>query len=161
VDIVSQATAPDGTIDYAAAIAAAGAAGYQVILGTPQAELLVGTAGDDFMYGDAGIDTIDGLDGDDCLVGGIDGSEILGRGGDDALFGGPNHDALMGGLGADSLFGGDGWDQLAGGDKFGSSPYLGPDPGDLEDGGPDVTLRGDFCSLFGSPSAVDCEGVWP
>ena len=68
----------------------------QVLLGTPDNDILTGMGGND---------TLQGLKGNDILQG---------QGGDDILFGGQDNDTLIGGEGNDQLTGDQGQDLLTG-----------------------------------------------
>jgi poly-gamma-glutamate synthesis protein (capsule biosynthesis protein) len=103
------------------------------IIGSPEADRLVGTDGDDVIVGRGGSDSIRGLGGDDLVCGG-DGNDLLNGGdGADRLLGGEGTDLLVGGSGDDMLRGGDGDDRLAGG--AGSDTGLGDAGSDTIDGG--------------------------
>lgn len=93
-----------------------GTDGDDVICGLGGADLLVGGAGDDVLRGGPGHDTLEGGPGDDELRGGNHGDLLLGGIGDDELWGGSGHDVVRGGPGDDLAYGGPGTDEVRGGD---------------------------------------------
>jgi len=68
--------------------------GYNVIVGTDNADNLNGTAGRDVIFGLAGNDVIHGNDGADVICGGT---------GDDTISGGKGADVLIGGQGFNTV----------------------------------------------------------
>src|SRR5215207_6383142 len=114
-----------------------GGRGEDLLRGRAGNDLLLGGQGDDRILGGPGDDLISANQGDDSLFGGA-GADLLGGGsGDDRLLGGPGPDRRYGGPGRDVLFGGSGNDLLVGG------------PGkDRLDGGP-----GDNVLVQGLPKA--------
>jgi Ca2+-binding RTX toxin-like protein len=78
----------------------------EVIVGTPQADLIAGDSSSETLIGGAGNDVLSGNNGNDTL---------LGLEGDDIVLGGEGQDLLRGWLGADRLFGGRGNDRVSGG----------------------------------------------
>ena len=104
------------------------------VVGTPDADQIVGgrlavrflgQAGDDQLFGGGGADLLKGgsgrdrlrgLNGEDKLAGGSGGDKLIGGRKDDFLSGGGGGDILAGGNGADHLSGGFGDDRLRGGD---------------------------------------------
>jgi Ca2+-binding RTX toxin-like protein len=78
----------------------------EVVIGTPQADLLAGDSSSETLIGGAGNDVLDGNRGNDTL---------LGLEGDDILVGDEGQDLLRGWTGADRLFGGRGNDRVSGG----------------------------------------------
>lgn len=85
------------------------------IVGTEEADYLVGTNGHDFIIGGAGADRLEGLNGHDTLCGGPGDDVLLGGSGPDRLFGDTGNDELRGGIHRDLLRGGSGGDALFGG----------------------------------------------
>ncbi|HKH22000.1 MAG TPA: calcium-binding protein [Solirubrobacterales bacterium] len=95
----------------------------EVVVGTPQsdvlagdssAETLVGAAGDDTLVGNSGRDTLLGLEGNDQIFGGSGRDLLSGWLGNDREFGGPNADRVSGGPGRDLVVGNRGRDILKG-----------------------------------------------
>ncbi len=85
-----------------------------------QALATAGSAGDDSLIGDTGADTLSGLagndtiygrEGNDNLNGGADNDRIYGEAGNDTLTGGAGNDLLNGGQGADRYVFNSGWGQ--------------------------------------------------
>ncbi|MBS7542959.1 ExeM/NucH family extracellular endonuclease [Ancylobacter oerskovii] len=93
----------------------AGTPGDDVLVGSDEAEYIVGGAGDDALSGLGGDDRLEGGRGDDVLSGGAGDDKLFGEDGDDLLDGGVGNDLLKGGAGADRLAGGLGDDRLDGG----------------------------------------------
>ena len=96
------------------------------IVGSDEADLILGLAGDDTLEGSLGDDTLVGGGGvdflkgganDDTLYGGGEGDTLRGGSGDDTLYGNKGDDMLYGALGNDTLVGGAGNDILEGGDN--------------------------------------------
>jgi Ca2+-binding RTX toxin-like protein len=99
--------------------------GFEVIIGTAQADTLSGGSvdetlsggdGDDFVQGDGGNDRVGGGDGDDTVWGGSGNDTIYGGIGNDRLRGGADDDAIYGGGGNDTIQGDTGNNWLEGGD---------------------------------------------
>lgn len=88
-------------------------AGDDVLIGTTEADRIVGLGGNDELLGRGGEDVIRGGTGDDLLSGGVDNDSLVGDAGDDVLSGGMDNDTLMGGQGADFLSGGQGRDMIS------------------------------------------------
>jgi Ca2+-binding RTX toxin-like protein len=95
----------------------------EVVVGTPQADLiagdsssetLIGAAGNDILSGNNGNDTLLGLEGDDLLVGGQGTDLLRGWTGADRLFGGRGNDRASGGPDGDLVVGNRGHDVLKG-----------------------------------------------
>ncbi len=123
--------------------------GDDLLVGTPQADVLEGGPGNDCLVGLGGDDTLDGGAGHDWLEGGagddvLDGDGVTtdkGQAGNDWLWGGAGDDVLQGRWGHDALYGGDGADELTGG--YGDDRLDGQEGDDDLDGGSgDDTLRG-------------------
>jgi autotransporter-associated beta strand protein len=125
----------------------------QIVVGTMNADSIVGTHLTDLIFGQDGDDTLYGLDASDCLFGGAGmdliyggnlNDKILGGSGDDLLYGGADEDIVLGGSGNDSIFGEYGHDRLEGGS---GNDYLdgGGDHDTLNGGvGLDTVLGGDL-----------------
>jgi len=96
---------------------------YNIIVGGPEDDLLVGTNLSDLIFAFSGDDIISGGKGNDC---------IFGEEGDDIIFGNEGNDGISGGEGSDVLKGQSGNDQISGG--FGL---------DVIDGGDDI----DSCNV--------------
>jgi len=108
----------------------------------PEDQELIGTSDADELVGGAGNDTLDGRRGDDMLDGGAGNDTLLGRRGADKLYGGRGDDALSGDGGDDRLFGGRGNDLLEGG--AGNDVLRGGRDDDVLIGGAgDDVMRGD------------------
>jgi len=88
---------------------------YNDILGTHDAETLVGTGANDAIQAYQGDDVMRGMDGNDILRGGGGHDTIYGGYGKDQLHGGNRGDELYGRVGQDTLWGGNGNDKLDGG----------------------------------------------
>ncbi len=95
-----------------------------LLVGTPNADVIVGLGGDDEISGDGGSDRICGSGGDDelggrrgndRLIGGSGKDRLLGNGGRDRLKGKGGRDRLKGNRGGDRLKGNRGRDRLRGG----------------------------------------------
>lgn len=136
-----------------------GTEGDDILIGTPQHDVLdagggddivYGREGDDIIYGGAGNDHLIGGDGDDVIFGGSGNDVIIGGAGNDTLFGEDGDDILFGDDGEDLLFGGTGDDELHGGSGddhldggAGNDTLYGDNGNDLLDGGDgDDTLSG-------------------
>ncbi len=97
------------------------------LLGSVDADYLIGADGDDVLDGDAGDDTLEGGIGDDRLMGGNGNDQLLGGVGDDRLSGGAGEDRLGSGVGDDVALGGSGDDVVNGG---GGQDFLSGGSGD-------------------------------
>lgn len=82
------------------------------IIGTSQAEYLIGEGGNDRIYGRNGADFIDGNNGRDTIFGGRGSDTINGHNGRDTIYGGLGNDIIYGNSGKDKLFGGSGNDEF-------------------------------------------------
>ena len=85
------------------------------VVGTSEADTMLGMNGDDRLYGRGGRDEIHGGRGDDRLYGQSNDDTIYGGEGNDLLAGGYDDDVLFGGAGNDELYGEIGADRLEGG----------------------------------------------
>lgn len=97
--------------------------GDDVILGTPEDDVIDGLGGDDTICGGEGKDRIDGGAGHDRLYGQQDGDVLRGGPGNDSIYGqqgwdtlkgGHGNDVIRGGTGKDTIFGGTGADSIEG-----------------------------------------------
>ena len=88
------------------------------IVGTTDADVLVGSAGPDHICGLNGNDTIRAGAGDDIVDGGNGGDTLRGEDGNDLLLGGNGNDTLVGGAGSDVMRGGNAADAFDGSDGF-------------------------------------------
>ena len=89
----NQALAIDLTTTTAPQITGS-ATGFQNVIGTPQADLIIGSAGDNVLSGGGG---------DDLIVAGLGNDQLLGDAGRDMLLGGGGGDTLAGGDDGDLL----------------------------------------------------------
>lgn len=118
-----------------------GSNGPEVLVGTPDADVVAAFGGDDVIEGRGGADVICAGPGDDMVFGGSGADVLLGGAGDDILRGAAGGDTLVGGSGADLLQGDGGPDTAFGGD--GDDVLKGGSRADLLLGGPgDDVLRG-------------------
>jgi Ca2+-binding RTX toxin-like protein len=99
-------------------------AGFEAVLGSGNADTLLGGLGRETLDGTLGSDSLAGQDGADLLFGGGGNDTLDGGNGQDSLRGGGQNDLLLGGVGndllrgeadKDTLIGGTGVDTLAGG----------------------------------------------
>lgn len=135
------------------------------VIGSDEADLLVGTkcaddisggdgndsidarAGDDFVDGGNGSDHIVGGSGNDLIHAGYGDDTVFGGAGADVIFGEQGNDRLFGDEGRDTLYGGDGHDRLWGGDDHdmlfgdaGNDELMGEAGNDHLDGGAGADL---------------------
>ena len=89
--------------------------GDDVILGTPDVDVINALGGDDTICGFGGDDVIDGGDGVDRIFAGAGDDQINGGAGNDFIAGGAGRDWINGNNGNDRILGGDGADVLNGG----------------------------------------------
>ncbi len=87
----------------------------QVLVGTPDDDVVVAGNGGALIFGLGGDDTIYGGNGKDCLVGGDGNDTLVGGNGKDVLLGGESNDTLHGDGDGDVIDGGNGKDLLDGG----------------------------------------------
>ena len=100
-------------------------AGHDVVLGTPDDDVINAGGGSDIVCGGGGNDRIDLGTGNDRAIAGTGNDVVYGRSGVDRLEGGSGNDRLLSGDDNDTLFGAAGADALDGGtgsDKL----YAGP-----------------------------------
>jgi Ca2+-binding RTX toxin-like protein len=126
------------------------ALGGERIVGSDDADTILGTPRDDVMDARAGADIVLGREGDDVIEGGEGNDRLIGGDGNDVIHGGPGHDIIFGGDGNDVLFGdagddfidaGDGDDVVIGGE--GNDIVLAGKGRDIVEGGPgDDNLEG-------------------
>jgi Ca2+-binding RTX toxin-like protein len=121
----------------------------EIIIGTPDQDIIDGSAGNDTIQGRESTDILCGGPGNDNLQGGTSPDIIFGQAGSDTLSGGFEDDYLNGGSGNDKLYGNEGDDILEGGS---GSDYF--NCGD----GSDVVL--DFHPAQGDTMTTDCETVF-
>lgn len=119
----------------------AGTEGDDLLLGTPERDIIDARGGNDIVYGRESDDLVLGGTGDDTLIGGDGNDTLHGQDGNDRLFGGRGNDVLFGGSGDDHLFGEAGDDILIGeaGDDHlsggaGDDRLFGEDGADVLDG---------------------------
>lgn len=92
--------------------------GNDVLLGSADADRILGGPGNDLLWGNRGADWLAGGSGDDSLFGGTGADYLIGdtdslsafAGGNDRLSGDEGPDSLLGGGGRDLLYGGSGAD---------------------------------------------------
>lgn len=89
------------------------------VLGNEGSDSIIGGAGNDFIEGNQDQDTIEGRDGDDTIKGGT---------GNDSINGGEDNDSIQGDFGDDTIYGGLGNDII-----HGDNPHKGDQPSDGED----------------------------
>lgn len=125
-------------------------AGDDTVVGSEQADVIVGGTGDDtidglggndWLHGGEGEDTIDGGAGDDLVVGGFDDDTLNGGDDSDQVYGSYGNDIMYGDAGQDFLYGGAGDDVIYG--QQGESDYLYGGDGD------DILVAQDFNYLDG------------
>jgi hypothetical protein len=108
------------------------------LVGTPDADVIVGLGGNDRINGGGGDDVICAKGGDDRVNGGGGADTVRSGGGGDRTGGGGGADNLRGGGRPDRLSGGGGADTLTGG---GGLDHLDGGPGKDECGGPRDTIK--------------------
>jgi Ca2+-binding RTX toxin-like protein len=82
-----------------------GTEGDDLLIGTPETELILALGGNDTVYGNGGADDIRGGSGGDALFGSTSAERIDGGAGDDTLYGNGGRDVLLGGDGDDVIYG--------------------------------------------------------
>lgn len=97
------------------------------IIGTSEADALVGTADGETVMGLAGRDVIFAGDGSDNVMGGGEADMLYGDGGADRILGGDGDDFVNAGAGNDTVFGGDGDDLIVAQAGDGNDTYYGDD----------------------------------
>ncbi len=100
--------------------------GNDAVIGSADADTLVGMDGNDVVNGNGGDDDLNGNQGNDLVTGGAGRDYVRGGQGDDTVHGGGGddwhvngsigNDLVYGDLGDDTVFGGQGNDQMFGGD---------------------------------------------
>ena len=103
------------------------------IIGTDDADMLLGTKCANEIDGAGGDDIIDAGAGNDVITGGSGNDHIVAGDGDDVVYGGTGHDIIFAGLGDDYVSGGAGNDRIFG--EGGSDALFGDDGHDLIFGG--------------------------
>ena len=114
------------------------------ILGTKHNDIIFGLRGNDRILSGDGNDTVFGNRGNDWIDGGKGNDSLFGDRGNDALIGGDGNDDLHGGRGRDLLLGGAGKDELDGGqgnDKFLLRKGMGVDTIEHLDAGDRIDVR--------------------
>lgn len=105
---------------------------YNMILGSPEDDILTGTNVADLIFAEEGDDIVMGAKGNDCIFGG-DGDDIIyGNEGNDNLSGGDGNDVIKGQSGDDEINGRTGVDIIDGGDDHDSCNSAQVSDGDLE-----------------------------
>lgn len=105
---------------------------YNMIMGSPDEDILVGTSLADLIFAKEGDDIVTGEKGNDCIFGG-DGDDIIyGNEGSDHILGADGNDIIKGQSGNDIIFGGFGLDIIDGGDDHDSCNVAQEPDGDLE-----------------------------
>jgi len=89
---------------------------YNMIMGSPEEDILFGTNVADLIFAEEGDDVIMGAKGNDCIFGGDGDDIIFGNEGSDNLTGGDGNDIIKGQSGDDTISGGFGFDVIDGGD---------------------------------------------
>jgi len=105
---------------------------YNMIMGSPEDDILSGTNVADLIFAEEGDDIVMGAKGNDCIFGGDGDDIIFGNEGADNLSGGDGNDVIKGQSGDDTMTGNFGVDIIDGGDDN-DSCNIGQDPdGDIE-----------------------------
>ena len=91
-----------------------GTNGDDLLIGTPDDDIIAGRGGDDIIYGMDGEDLICGGSGDDEIFGGRERDIVLAGTGDDMVSGGHGRDTILADRGNDWLIGNGGPDFLSG-----------------------------------------------
>ena len=105
---------------------------YNMIMGSPEDDILSGTNVADLIFAEEGDDIAMGAKGNDCIFGGDGDDIIFGNEGTDNLSGGEGNDVIKGQSGDDTMIGDYGVDVIDGGDDN-DSCNIGQDPdGDIE-----------------------------
>jgi Ca2+-binding RTX toxin-like protein len=120
------------------------------VLGTANADTILGGSDGEDLRGAFGADTILARGGDDALRGGAGPDDLRGGPGDDRLFGGSGADAMSGAAGDDRLLGHGGKDDLSGG--------AGEDLLDGHGGRDSLAGGADADRLFGGPAVDHLSG---
>ena len=89
---------------------------YNMIMGTPEDDILTGTSQADLIFALGGDDIVLGDKGNDCVFGGEGDDILFGNEGNDNLVGDEGNDIIKGQSGNDILVDGTGLDVLDGGD---------------------------------------------
>ena len=89
---------------------------YNMIMGSPEDDILFGTNVADLIFAEEGDDIILGAKGNDCIFGGDGDDIIFGNEGSDNLTGGDGNDIIKGQSGDDKISGSFGIDVIDGGD---------------------------------------------
>ncbi len=105
------------------------------VVGSPDADTVLGNAADNQIWGGGGLDYLRGMDGNDQLWGGAEFDDIHGNVGDDTLHGEDGDDWVVGGKDNDLLYGDAGGDIVYG--NLGNDTCHGGTGADLVRGGKD------------------------
>ena len=105
---------------------------YNMIMGSPEDDILSGTNVADLIFAEEGDDIVMGAKGNDCMFGGDGDDIIFGNEGSDNLSGGDGSDVLKGQSGDDTIIGGFGVDVIDGGDDNDSCNVIKDQDGDLK-----------------------------
>jgi 4-hydroxy-3-methylbut-2-enyl diphosphate reductase IspH len=105
---------------------------YNMIMGSPEDDILYGTNVADLIFAEEGDDIILGAKGNDCIFGGDGDDIIFGNEGSDNLTGGDGNDIIKGQSGDDTISGSFGIDVIDGGDDVDTCNVNQDPDGDLE-----------------------------
>ncbi len=105
---------------------------YNMIMGSPEDDILYGTNVADLIFAEEGDDIVMGAKGNDCIFGGDGDDIIFGNEGSDNLTGGDGNDIIKGQSGDDVISGSFGIDVIDGGDDIDACNVNQDPDGDLE-----------------------------
>lgn len=105
---------------------------YNMIMGTPEDDILSGTNVADLIFAEEGDDIVMAAKGNDCVFGGDGDDIIFGNEGSDNLTGGDGNDIIKGQSGDDIISGSFGIDVIDGGDDIDACNVNQDPDGDLE-----------------------------
>jgi large repetitive protein len=105
---------------------------YNMIMGSPEEDIISGTNVADLIFAQEGDDIIIGGKGNDCIFGGDGDDIIFGNEGSDNISGGDGNDVIKGHSGDDIILGGFGIDVIDAGDDIDSCNIAQDPDGDLE-----------------------------
>jgi 4-hydroxy-3-methylbut-2-enyl diphosphate reductase IspH len=105
---------------------------YNMIMGSPEDDILYGTNVADLIFAEEGDDIVMGAKGNDCIFGGDGDDIIFGNEGSDNLTGGDGNDIIKGQSGDDTISGSFGIDVIDGGDDIDACNVNQVPDGDLE-----------------------------
>jgi Ca2+-binding RTX toxin-like protein len=89
---LSGTIADDGVSPFGGGVDTVEPGEFEILMGTPFSDYIVGSGGNETIYGGGGGDVILGAGGDDSLFGGADGDHLDGGPGSNTLDGGPGSD---------------------------------------------------------------------